>query len=177
MAYKTVDDVIYFKAKDIATILGYRNTRHAITDHVDDEYKYRLKDILTGPEIGLLAGSDHQVIYVTEPGLYQLVFKSNMLIAKTFAKWVFSDVLPRIRTTGSYELPKTVSNQIVLRNEKDLHYKVVKFLRAKYPDIIFVPGLGEYQTTDELRIDAKCKGYSAGAPDILITSPHKNGQI
>ena len=69
LSYKQFNDITYFKAKDIATILGYSNTRQAIIDHVDDAYKHNLKDIAIGNETRLLAGSDHNMIYLTEQGL------------------------------------------------------------------------------------------------------------
>ena len=73
LTYKMMNDVIYFKAKEIATILGYKNTAQAIMIHVDDVYKTKLKDISSNLEIRLLAGSDHNIVYVNEYGLYQLV--------------------------------------------------------------------------------------------------------
>ena len=87
--YKMIDDVIYFKAKEVATLLGYSNTRSAIIDHVDDAYKHKLKDISSSHEIRLMAGSDHNMIYLTEPGLYQLVFRSTLSLAKGVSKIVF----------------------------------------------------------------------------------------
>ena len=75
--------------------------------------------------------------------------------------------------TGSYIIPKTINKQIILKNEKDLHYKVINFIKDNYPDIILIPGLGEHQTTSQLRCDAYHKGYTAGQPDILILNSHK----
>ncbi|MFM6250141.1 MAG: Bro-N domain-containing protein, partial [Dolichospermum sp.] len=37
-----------------------------------------------------------------EAGIYQLVFGSKLPSAKIFQKWVFEEVLPSIRKTGSY---------------------------------------------------------------------------
>lgn len=35
----TINNEPYFVAKDVATILGYSNSRKALIDHVDDEDK------------------------------------------------------------------------------------------------------------------------------------------
>ena len=43
-----------------------------------------------------------QMIYVTEPGLYTTILRSNSPSAKQFRKWVTSEVLPTIRKTGGY---------------------------------------------------------------------------
>ena len=56
----------------------------------------------------------------------------------------------------------------MLRNETDLHIKVVKFIRINYPDILIDAGLGELQDSLEKRIEAWKKGYTAGKPDLLI---------
>jgi hypothetical protein len=113
------------------------------------------------------------MICITEGGLYQLVFSSHLPIAKEFQKWVFEEVLPTIRTTGSYESPNVINKQIFLRNETDLHYKVIHLIRSRYPEFIIIAGLGEHQKTADMRTDAYHKGYMGGQPDILITNYHK----
>ena len=40
------------------------------------------------------------------------------------------------------------------RNEKELHIKVVEYIRAHYPELLVDAGLGEFQTTSERRIEA-----------------------
>ena len=74
---------------------------------------------------------------------------------------------------GSYIIPKTINKQIILKNAKNLHCKVINFIKENYPDIMLIPGLGEYQTTSSLRCDAYHKGYCSGQPDILILNSHK----
>lgn len=44
--------------------------------------------------------------FVTESGFYDVILYSNSPIAKTFRKWVTSEVLPSIRKTGAYSLPQ-----------------------------------------------------------------------
>ena len=118
----------YFKAKDVATCLKYANTTGAIIDHVYAEYRYRLKDITDNSDPLLLDGNAQNIVYIAEPGLYQLVAKCTLLIARYFQKWLWEEVLPSIRATGSYTLPQTVKKQIILKNETDLHYKVVDLI-------------------------------------------------
>ena len=66
------------------------------------------------------------VIIINESGLYSLIFKSRKPQAKTFKKWVTSEVLPEIRKTGGYgkqkivdELTKEDLAQMVLDVSKD----------------------------------------------------------
>ena len=53
-------------------------------------------------------GGIQDVIYIDEPSLYALIFKSRKKRAKEFRKWVFSEVLPSIRKTGKYEISKSL---------------------------------------------------------------------
>lgn len=88
----------WFVGKDVADVLGYTNTQKAIRDHVEEE------DKLT--ERIVLSGQARETIVINESGLYSLVFKSQLPSAKRFKRWVTSEVLPTIRKTGSYQIPK-----------------------------------------------------------------------
>ena len=39
------EGVVYFKGHDVATVLGYINSRDALHKHVDDEDKLKLEEI------------------------------------------------------------------------------------------------------------------------------------
>lgn len=87
---------VMFVGKDVATILGYSNTRDAISKHVDDEDKGVAKcDTL---------GGSQDLMFINESGLYSLILSSKMPAAKKFKRWVTSEVLPSIRKTGSYKI-------------------------------------------------------------------------
>ena len=93
-----MNNQIMFAGKDVATALGYANTRKALLDHVDDEDKGVTKrDTLGGVQ---------QMILINESGLYSLILSSKLPQAKAFKRWVTSEVLPSIRRTGRYELPQ-----------------------------------------------------------------------
>ena len=170
-----VDDNVWFRAKDVATALEYQNTNKALGDHVDDDYKSSRAELARGNDsLGRPKGNEATALWISEPGLYQLIFKSKMEQAKLFTKWVVEEVLPTIRKTGSYVTPALLDKQIELKNETDLHYKVVDFIRTRYPHAIIIAGLGENQDTPRKQIDSKCKGYMKGQPDILILNHHKH---
>ncbi len=86
----------WFVGKDVATVLGYSNTRDAIARHVDEEDK---------AGVGIHDGSQmREVVVVNESGLYSLVLSSKLPNAKKFKRWVTSEVLPSIRKHGSYSV-------------------------------------------------------------------------
>lgn len=80
-----------FAATDLCRMLGYSNTSKAINDHTEPEERYN---------VSLERGG--KMLFVTESGLYALIFRSNKPDAKSFRNWVTSEVLPAIRKTGGY---------------------------------------------------------------------------
>jgi hypothetical protein len=74
-------------------------------------------------------------------------------------------------------LGRLFHQQLVITTETDLHRQVVRFLRQRHPQAILVPGLGEYQVSDELRLDAHSKGYAAGQPDLLVLHPARSAAL
>ncbi|CAB3980251.1 Hypothetical predicted protein [Paramuricea clavata] len=170
---KSGEEVLFY-AKDVAESLGYSNTKKAVRNHVWEEDKCTLGSIQRGALEGPPLNGQPGTILVTEQGLYQLIFGSELNTAKEFRRWVFNEVLPSIRKTGSYELPDRRSlwyNQMILINETDLHHTVVSYIRNNHPKAVIVPGLGEYQDTVSKRCDAWKKGYKGGQPDLIIENP------
>ncbi|BCL40021.1 Bro-N domain-containing protein [Nostoc sp. MS1] len=55
-------------------------------------------------------GGEQEMLTVTEPGLYRLIFKSRKPVAKRFQRWVFHEVLPSLRHTGKYEMPQSTQS-------------------------------------------------------------------
>lgn len=90
----SINNEPWFIGKDVASILGYSNTRKALNDHVDDEDKGVTKcDTLGGAQ---------EMTIINESGLYSLILSSKLPKAKEFKRWVTSEVLPSIRKTGGY---------------------------------------------------------------------------
>ena len=88
----------WFVGKDVAEILEYRNTKKALSDHVDEEDKYQGDGVTIRDPMGRV---QHPTI-INESGLYSLILSSKMPRAKEFKRWVTSEILPAIRRTGGY---------------------------------------------------------------------------
>lgn len=97
-----LDGEPWFVGKDVATALGYSNTKDALAKHVDPEDK-RQDD---GVAICDPMGREQHPTIINESGLYSLVLSSKLPTARKFRRWVTSEVLPSIRRTGGYNLPK-----------------------------------------------------------------------
>lgn len=97
-----INDQPYFIGKDVAEILGYKNTKDALAKHVNDEDKLRSRIATSGQNRAMTA--------INESGLYDLIFDASRQSknpdiqrrAKKFRHWVTSEVLPSIRKHGAY---------------------------------------------------------------------------
>ena len=180
------EDEIWFKAVVVATILKYTNQRKAIRDHVDPEDKRKLSELMSKSKrnesfrlkMDPLKGNEGSSLYLSESGLYSLVLRSKLESAKEFKRWVTSQVLPSIRKTGRYDycMNHKYNNTLTfkIKNETDLHVKVVSFLKKRYPHSLFTVTLGENQDTVHKRIDSFKEGYLSGSPDLIINNLHKH---
>lgn len=52
-------------------------------------------------------GRKNEITFISEPNLYRVIFRSNKAEAVKFQNWVFNEVLPTIRKTGSYTTKPT----------------------------------------------------------------------
>lgn len=92
--------------KDVAEVLGYSNSRDALSNHVDDEDK---------ASVAIYDGRQNRnMTIINESGLYSLVLSSKLPGAKKFKRWVTSDVLPSIRKHGMYATDELLDNPDLL---------------------------------------------------------------
>lgn len=163
-----IDDEPYFVGKDVAALLGYKNTKDALSKHVNDEDK--LGSQLT------TSGQNRQMTVINESGVYDLIFDASRQgknadirrKATEFRHWVTNDVLPSIRKNGMYMTDeeayaithdKDALGDLLLKAGNQLKQKdlVIQELKPKadYTDKMLAnPGL---ETTSVI---AKNYGYS-----------------
>tara|TARA_B100000614_G_C14536177_1_gene488490 strand:- start:879 stop:1658 length:780 start_codon:yes stop_codon:yes gene_type:complete len=84
----------WFVAKDIAKTLGYVDTTQAVRKHCKN-----------ARQVGGVDSTplDPQTKIIPEPDVYRLIAKSSLPAAEAFEAWIFEEVLPTIRRTGSYQ--------------------------------------------------------------------------
>ncbi len=111
----THDDPL-FRASDIGVILEMTNIRVIMKDF--DESEKVVKNAYT-------LGGYQEVTFLTEKGLYQILFTSRKPIAKQFKNWI-CEVIKEIRLNGNYKLQKTVEDsnkkieELTIKNEENL---------------------------------------------------------
>ena len=69
------------------------------------------------------SGGIQKLKFINEPNLYRVIFRSNKPQALSFQDWVFAEVLPTIRKTGSYSARQTAYEEL---NRLCLQEKVSK---------------------------------------------------
>ena len=98
-----MNQMAWFKGKEVATCLGYTNTQQALRHNVDEEDKKTYEELVEGvPLDSATSNQQPHEVYINESGLYSLVLRSKKYEAKAFKRWVTSEVLPSIRRNGGY---------------------------------------------------------------------------
>ena len=95
-----IDGKPFFRLSDVGMILDLSNP-------------YRYEFIKKGSRTVtiLTDGGPQSISYINEPTLYRLIFKSRKQEAEAFQDWVFETVLPAIRSTGKYQIPKEIREE------------------------------------------------------------------
>lgn len=101
----TINGEPAFNAADVCAILDIRNSRDAISRLDDDE---------KGVGTTYTLGGIQSATYVTESGLYSLVFTSRKPEAKAFKRWITGTVLPALRKTGTYSTVPALTGPALL---------------------------------------------------------------
>lgn len=114
----------FFKAKDIGDLLGIKKIRTTL-DNLDDNCKV-LRDAHT-------MGGLQEQWFLTEDGLYELIFISRKPIAKQFKIWVRS-IIKEIRINSIKQLEEKLNYQ-----EKQLsYYKELTFEQVNLNETSYV---------------------------------------
>lgn len=121
----------------MAEILGYSNTRDALSKHVDEDDK----EILTSRNTTLENLPNRGLTAVNESGLYSLIFSSKLESAKRFKRWVTSDVLPAIRKHGIYATDSVIEN--TLNNPDYIINILTEYKKEKEQNLLLQQEMGE----------------------------------
>lgn len=99
---------VLFNPYHVGNILDVKNVRDRIRDFNDNQ-RVKIKKSTVGIPDNLDIPTAGRV-YLTESGVYKLIFKSRKKEAEKFCDWVTDEVLPAIRQTGKYETKATAPN-------------------------------------------------------------------
>lgn len=153
-----------FCAADVCKALGYSNNRDALSKHCVPEGVAK-RDTPTSSGVQSMA-------YVNEPNLYRLITRSKIPSAVKFQDWVFGEVLPTIRKTGSYGNPMAAMlakpkselflelSQISKKNEEleAANQKLVEQAANDAPKVAFTDSVTSGDTEVTITVAAKTLG-------------------
>ena len=145
----TINDPL-FRASDIAEILELNNFRTSITGFDDSEKVVRKSSTLGGLQ---------EVTFLTEKGLYKLLFRSRKPIATQFQNWA-CDVIKEIRLNNFYNLEKEMEKktnetvqQLEDKHKQDIEYQKIaereKVLLKEYSSIGSIVYVIRVKTLDD----------------------------
>jgi prophage antirepressor-like protein len=150
----------WFVAVDVCDALAIGNTTDAINRlDVDDLDKIEVTDAL---------GRNQQTNVVNEPGLYDLILRSNKPEARAFKRWITHDVIPQIRKTGQYVamkppvLPFSEHTKIVVQKEMSKSVNAFNYHQ------------GGREATIGYSV-ASCKAHTGKTPKQIINEAKKRG--
>lgn len=171
---------VMFVASDIAKMLGYTNTSKAISDHC----RYVTKRYIPHPQ----GKGTLEVNFIPEGDVYRLITHSKLPAAEKFESWVFDEVLPSIRKTGSYtakplDESKTKRLAIMERNAKvreaALWAKLAEGSSGTYQQVCKAYAANTLAEKDVVTLPkAEEKTYTATEiGNMLNVSAHKIGRL
>ena len=101
----------WFVAMDVCNVLGLSNHKVAIKALDEDEKGVRKVYPLDGK------GGLQSTNVISESGLYALILRSNKPYARTFRKWITSEVIPTLQRKGHYgSVRPSVGDYVDARN-------------------------------------------------------------
>ena len=142
------DGTPLFCGKDVASILGYKDTTNALKLHCKGVVKHHPLET---------PGGIQQVRFITEPDLYRLITRSKLPEAEKFERWVFEEVLPSIRARGGYLTPDAVEKALSdpdfiirlateLKEERAKRAQLEAQVEANAPKVVFADAVTSAQT-------------------------------
>lgn len=114
-----------FKAKDIGDLLGIKNIRDTLSN-LDDQCKIKIN--VGNTDVGKFSDT----WFLTEDGLYEILFISRKAIAKQFRIWV-RNIVKEIRLKGKYDLEEKLKEHQQLLQAKE--QELIKYKEKTYEAI------------------------------------------
>ncbi len=154
-----------FRASDVGVVLEMGNIRSSINDFDNTE-----KVIYTIET----QGGTQQVTFLTEKGLYKILFRSRKAIAEQFQNWV-CEVIKEIRLNGVYDLQKELEKKQIQIQQVENNVKQEYETKLKQQQILDREQilLKEFATSGSLFYIIKIKTLENGQYIVKIGESRK----
>lgn len=163
-----IDDKPYFCASDVASMLGYSNTRDAISRHCKGVVKHDVVSKTTN-QYGVVTNQTVEMSFIPEGDVYRLIVRSKLPQAEKFESWVFDEVLPTIRKHGLYAPDELLNNpDLVIQamtKLKEERLKTEKLEAEK--EVLALENKAKEQVINELRPKLNYLDVILGSKNLL----------
>ena len=163
-----IDDKPYFCASDVASMLGYSNTRDAISRHCKGVVKHDGVSKTTN-QYGVVTNQTVEMSFIPEGDVYRLIVRSKLPQAEKFESWVFDEVLPSIRKSGLYAPDELLNNpDLVIQamtKLKEERLKTEKLQAEK--EMLALENKAKEQVINELRPKLNYLDVILGSKNLL----------
>lgn len=157
-----IDGKEMFKAKEVAAMLGYKDTVNAVKQHCRGVVKHHLPSKSGNQEYSLIPESD----------VWRLIIRSKLPQAEAIERWIMDDVLPSIRKTGTYSVPKQPTQQ-KLYDYIDKTYKGKPVLTIR--DVEHFTSLSKYRIQHFIQRADKGQDFIILTGNELAAFKYENG--
>lgn len=144
------DGELWWVLKDVCEVIG-------IAKHTN--VAARLEDDEKGSCVMGTPSGQQSMIIINEPGLYNVIIRSDKPEAKDFKRWVTHEVLPSIRQRGTYSLvqntPQPMTPAQLLAAQANLLVEMEQKMEAMQNQTIAL----------EAKVDTAIKAFSRPAED------------
>ena len=141
----TIDNEIWFAVIDICRALHLSSDPTMLVRKLDEDEKTKIDLGFRGSAMNC----------VNERGFYHLMSTSRKEGTKRFKKWIVCDVIPSIRKTYDYKLPKTADDMIklLIKENSELSRKIDNVNKdlQKFKQDILTLRTGESKITSAVR--------------------------
>jgi prophage antirepressor-like protein len=168
---------IWFKLKDVLKMLNYTNLKKALySSFIDEKNKKKYRNIKVYPSRGTPLNAQPSAIFIDEAGLYKLLTNSTKELAKKFRDEIFSNILPTIRKTGSYNVENKDKTKL-----KQLNNEIIQ-LKNNQRNIVYPKGKAIYVIKQKINnnsqiyykigytkdLNKRLKIYNTGNPNKIL---------
>ena len=146
-----------FCLADVCKVLELGNPSD-VAKRLDTPYLCSIEvGVVTGKKAdGTDAVQNVSMIFMGESNLYRCIFQSRKQQAKPFQDWVCGEVLPTIRRTGSYGLPRTFAEALRLAADQQEQIEAQqRQLEEQHPKVEYFDDLVDRKLNLSFRDTAK----------------------
>lgn len=151
------DGELWWVLKDVCQTLGIVDHK-SVARRLDDDEKG------VGQILPLSGGASQPTVIINEPGLYNVILRSDKPEAKDFKRWVTHEVLPSIRNRGSYRADQPMTPAQLLAAQAQVLVEMEKRVDAVQAE---TKALSEKMQADAKALSEKVQADTQALSDKL----------